>query len=94
MKKSAFIGLKFDDFLTEEGIYDDVQAAAIKNALSIQLRENMKRKKLTKTILARRMRTSRSAIDRLFSPDNYSVTLNTLARAASALGKKLSVRLT
>jgi antitoxin HicB len=87
------IGSKFDDFLKEEKLFEQVQAAAIKRVVVYQIAEEMKRNKLTKTEMANRMKTSRAALERLLDPDNASITLITLERAASALGKKLKVEL-
>jgi antitoxin HicB len=87
------IGSKFDNFLKEENILEQVQAAAIKRVLAHQIAEEMKRKKFTKTVMASRMKTSRAALERLLDPENASITLFTLERAASALGKKLKVEL-
>jgi antitoxin HicB len=87
------IGSKFDDFLKEENLFEEVQAAAVKRVIAYQITEEMKRNKLTKTEMASRMNTSRAALERLLDPDNASITLITLERAASALGKKLKVEL-
>jgi antitoxin HicB len=87
------IGSNFDDFLKEEKIYEQTQAAAIKRVVAYQIAEEMKNKKLTKTEMASRMKTSRAALERLLDPENASITLITLERAASVLGKKLSVQL-
>jgi len=87
------IGSKFDDFLKEDKLLEQVQTAAIKRVVAYQIAEEMKRKKLTKTEMASRMKTSRAALERLLDPDNTSITLITLERAASALGKKLKVEL-
>ena len=87
------IGNKFDDFLKEENLLEQVQAAAIKRVVASQIEQEMKSKKLTKTEMASRMKTSRAALERLLDPDNASITLFTLERAASALGKKLKVEL-
>ena len=87
------IGSNFDDFLKEEKTYEQTQAAAIKRVVAYQIAEEMKRKKLTKTEMASRMKTSRAALERLLDPENASITLITLERAASVLGKKLSVQL-
>ncbi len=87
------IGSKFDDFLKEENLFEQVQAAAVKRVIAYQIVEEMKNNKLTKTEMASRMRTSRAALERLLDPDNASITLITLERAASALGKKLKVEL-
>ena len=87
------IGSKFDDFLKEENLLEQVQAAAIKRVIAYQITEEMKKKKLTKTAMANRMKTSRAALERLLDPNNASITLFTLERAASVLGKKLTVQL-
>jgi DNA-binding Xre family transcriptional regulator len=87
------IGSNFDRFLKEEKIYEQVQAAAIKRVIAYQIAEEMKKKNLTKTEMASRMKTSRAALERLLDPENASITLITLERAASALGKKLTVQL-
>ncbi len=87
------VGSDFDDFLKEDGIYEQVQAVAIKRVIAYQIAEEMKKKKLSKTQMASRMKTSRAALERLLDPENASITLFTLERAASALGKKLSVQL-
>ena len=87
------IGSNFDDFLKEENLYEQVQAVAIKRIIAYQITEEMKKKKLSKTEMANRMKTSRAALERLLDPENASITLFTLERAASALGKKLTVQL-
>ena len=87
------VGSDFDDFLKEDGIYEKVQAVAIKRVIAYQIAEEMKKKKLSKTQMASRMKTSRAALERLLDPENASITLFTLERAASALGKKLKVQL-
>ena len=87
------IGSNFDDFLKEEKIYEQVQATAIKRVIAYQIAEEMKKKNLTKTEMASRMKTSRAALERLLDPENASITLITLERAASALGKKLTIQL-
>ncbi len=86
-------GSNFDDFLKEEKIYEQAQAAAIKRVVAYQIAEEMKKRKLTKTEMASRMKTSRAALERLLDPENASITLFTLERAASALGKRLTVQL-
>jgi antitoxin HicB len=91
--KNPHIGSSFDAFLKEEGIYEDVQTTAIKRVLASQLEEAMKKRKLTKVEMARRMRTSRVQLDRLLDPDNDSVTLATLRRAAAAVGREVRLEL-
>lgn len=87
------LGSNFDDFLKDEQLLEAVQAAAIKRVIAFQIAREMKRRKLTKSAMATRMNTSRAALERLLDPANPSVTLATLERAASALGKKLRVEL-
>ncbi len=90
---SKHIGSTFDDFLGEEGVLAEAEAIAVKRVIAYQLKELMREQKLTKTQLAKRMKTSRSALERLLDPDNPSVTLLTLERAAKALGKSIRVEL-
>ena len=87
------IGSNFDEFLRDEQLLDDVETTAIKRVIAFQIVQEMKRRKLTKMEMASRMKTSRAALERLLDPTNPSVTLSTLERAASALGKKLRVEL-
>ena len=87
------IGSSFDDFLEEEGLLAEVDAVAVKRVIAFQLKEKMKEQKLSKTQLAKRMGTSRSSLERLLDPDNTSVTLLTLERAAKALGKRIRIEL-
>ena len=87
------IGGNFDEFLRDEQLLDGVEATAIKRVIAFQIAQEMKRRKLTKLEMASRMKTSRAALERLLDPTNPSVTLSTLERAASALGKKLRVEL-
>lgn len=86
------IGSDFDDFLAEEGLLEETEAMAVKRVLAYQIAELMKSQSLSKAEMARRMQTSRAALDRLLDPDNRSVTLHTLDKAARSLGKR--VRLT
>lgn len=86
-----FIGSNFDDFLEEEGLLAEVEATAIKRVIAFQIGELMKEHSLSKAALAKRMKTSRSSINRLLDPKNESVTLRTLERAALVLGKKLQI---
>jgi antitoxin HicB len=88
------IGSDFDDFLREEGILDDAEAVATKRVIAFQIAQAMESAQISQSELARRMNTSRSAVERLLDPANPSVTLQTLERAASAVGKRLKVQLT
>src|SRR2546421_8409302 len=92
-KRTGGIGSSFDDFLKEDGIYEDATARAIKRVLARQLAELMRREEISKTELATRMKTSRAQLDRLLDPENESVTLGTLARAAQAVGRHLRMEL-
>ncbi len=87
-------GSSFDSFLQEEGIRDDVEAVAIKRVLAWQLEQAMNKQHITKQAMARELHTSRSQLDRLLDPRNVSVSLDTMARAAKALGKSLAIRIT
>jgi len=87
------IGSSFDDFLREEGTYEETNERAIKRILARQIQAAMDESKLTKTAMAARMKTSRQALDRLLDPANESVTLSTLARAAKAVGREIRVEL-
>lgn len=93
MRKKGRIGSSFDDFLKDDGLYEEVTARAIKRVIARQLDVLMRENHLTKSALARRMRTSRAQLDRLLDPDNESVTLGTLTRAAHAVGRKLRMEL-
>jgi len=87
------VGSSLDDFLVEDGIAAVVDAAAIKRVVALQIEEEMKRGHVSKAALARRMRTSRVAVDRLLDTASGAVTLSTLGRAATALGRRLKVEL-
>ncbi len=91
-KRFDHSGSSFDSFLEEEGIREEVEAVAIKRVLAWQLEQEMKRQQKTKQAMARQLRTSRSQLDRLLDPQNAAVTLDTMSRAARALGKRLIVR--
>ena len=92
-KKNPYIGSSLDDFLEEEGILEETRAAALKEVLAWQVQKEMKRAKINKVEMARRMHTSRAALDRLLDPSNTSVTLQTLCRAARAIGRDLRIEL-
>lgn len=93
VKERRNISADFTDFLREEDLLEDAQAVAVKRVIAWQLGQLMKRQALTKVELARRMNTSRAALDRLLDPENPSVTLHTLHSAAKAVGGKLKVSL-
>ena len=86
-------GSSFDDFLKEESMLDDLTAVALKRVISWQIAQEMKAQQLTKTELAKRMHTSRAALNRLLDENDSSLTLTTLISAAAALGKKVNPQL-
>ncbi len=86
-------GTDFDSFLEEEGLLAEAEAVAAKRALAHQFELAMKKNSLSKVSMAKKMHTSRSALDRLLDPMNSSVTLQTLERAAVVLGKKIKISL-
>ena len=90
MNKRAHRGGDFRDFLREQGI---LEARALKQAVSLQLGRLLKEWELTKAEMAARMKTSRAAVARLLDASNSSVTLNTLGKAARALGRKIKIEL-
>ena len=90
MINKEYLGSNFDDFL-EEDLLADVESRVIKRVIAFRVAELMKEYKLSKTEMAKKMDTSRSALDRLLDPNNESVTLYTLERAALVLGKRLQV---
>ena len=93
MKSNKHIGSSFESFLEEEGIFEEVNVAAIKSVIAHHLREHMSSNHITQTEMAKKLKTSRSGLQRLLDPENYSVTLLTLDRAASVLGKKINIHL-
>lgn len=86
-------GSSFDSWLQEEGMYEDVTAVAIKRVLARQIVAEMNKQRLSKAEMARRMETSRAALDRLLDPENDAVTLTTLSKAAHAIGRSLRMEL-
>jgi antitoxin HicB len=87
------VGSTFEDFLREQGTLEETTNRAIKRVLARQLRQLMAEQGLSKSEMARRMRTSRPALERLLDPDNDAVTLNTLQKAAKAVGRELRLEL-
>jgi DNA-binding Xre family transcriptional regulator len=82
-----------DDFLTEEGKREEFEAVAVKEVLAWQIEQAMKDKKLSRSGLAQRMKTSRSQVGRLLDPKDGNVTLQTLQRAAKIVGRSLRLEL-
>lgn len=87
------IGQSFDDFLSEQGRLEESTNQAVKRVIAFQLAAAMQEQQLTKSALAKRLKTSRSQLDRLLDPDNTHVTLDALTRAARALGRQLQLEL-
>lgn len=87
------IGSSFEDFLKKEGIADEVSSNTVKKLLAYQLLEKLEKENMTKSELAVRLSTSRSAVDRILDPNNKSITLTTLQKVAEVLGKKLKIEL-
>jgi predicted XRE-type DNA-binding protein len=92
-KKNPHIGSSLDDFLKEEGVLEETRAIALKESLAWQVEQAMKKARINKVEMARRMHTSRAALDRLLDPGNASVTLQTLCKAARAIGRELRIEL-
>ena len=93
MNSKKHIGSSFNGFLKEEGILEEVNVAAVKAVIAQNLRAYMKKNDITQIKMAEQLKTSRSGLYRLLDPDNYSITLLTLSRAASVLGKKVNINL-
>ena len=93
MSKRTHRGCDFRDFLKEQGILGEVEARALKQAMSLQISRLLEEKSVTKAEMAARMKTSRAAVDRLLDASNPSVTLNKLSKAARAVGRKLKIEL-
>lgn len=91
MKLEANMNSDFDEFLKDEGIYEETNDIAIKRVIAYQLEQEMKAQNITKTKMAELMNTSRAVVNRLLNPDNSSLTLHTLESATTALGKKLNI---
>lgn len=87
------LGSSLDDFLAEEGLLVEAEAVAAKRALAFQIERLMAEQQVSKAEMARRMNTSRAAIDRLLDPESDSATLTTLEKAAHALGRRLQIAL-
>ena len=93
MSKNPYIGSSFSEFLKEEGLYEDITAHAIKRVLAWQIEQAMKQQGITKVEMAKRMKTIRAQLDRLLDPNNDKVQLDTVQRAAVAVGRKLHMEL-
>lgn len=93
MMDQKHLGSPLDDFLAEEGILEQTSARAQKRALVWQIEQAMKKGDISKAEMARRMNTSRSHLDRLLDPDNDKIQLDTLHKAATAIGKNIRLEL-
>jgi len=91
--KNKNIGSDFDDFLEQDGMLQEVTAVAVKRVIAWQIEREMSAQKMTKTTMAKKMRTSRASINRLLDESDTSLTLTTLAGAAAALGQRIKLEL-
>ena len=91
--KNPNIGSDFDDFLAQEGMLEEVTAVAVKRVIAWQIEQEMSAQKITKTAMAKKMRTSRASLNRLLDENDTSLTLTTLAGAAAALGQRIKLEL-
>ena len=92
MKKES-VGSSFDSWLQEEGMYEEATSVAVKRVLARQICARMEEQQISKSAMAKRMHTSRAALDRLLDPENDAVTLHTLFKAATAVGRQIHVEL-
>jgi len=92
-KVNKHIGSTFDDFLKEEGIFEEAEVTALKRVLAFLLQKEMEDHDVSQTDMAKKLGTSRTGLKRILDPENYSITLLTLNKVASLLGKKLEIRL-
>ena len=86
------MGSSIDDFLKEEGIFEEAQAQAVKEVVAWQLAEAMQRKKISKNRMAALLKTSRTQVDRILDPKN-DITLGSLQRAAAMVGRRVTIEL-
>ena len=93
MVQKKHIGQGFDDFLQEEGIYEQVQLNALKKTLAHQIKTMMDERGIRKAEMASRMKTSRSSLERLLNEDSCNVTIATISKAAAVLGKRIELSL-
>ena len=91
-KKNKHMGSSVDDFLKEEGIFDETQAQAVKEVVAWQLAEAMKKNKISKARMATLLNTSSTQVDRLLDPKN-DITLSSLQRAAAIVGRRMTIQL-
>lgn len=91
--KNQHLGTNFDDFLAEEGLLDEIEATAIKRVIAYQIEQEMNKQGLTKVEMAQKMNISPSSMDYLLDPQNSSINLQMMIKAALTLGKKLRIEL-
>ena len=91
--KRKHLGSKFTDFLAGDGILEECRASAIKFKLAHELEKAMNQQNISKAEIAKRLRTSRTGVERLLDPENTSITLNTMAKVATLLGKRIEFAL-
>ncbi len=91
--RNKHLGTSFEAFLKDEGIHEEVTTHAIKRVLAWQITEAMKSQGISKSQMAKRMNTSRSQLERFLDPDNSKVLLETVQRAAAAIGKRVAISL-
>jgi len=91
--EKGYLGTSLENFLKEQGLYEDATEYAIKRVLAFQLEQEMKEKGINKIEMAKQLKTSRSQLDRLLDPDNENVSLAALSRAAKAVGRTLRLEL-
>jgi antitoxin HicB len=92
-KKNPHIGSTFESWLDEAGIREEATAAAVKATIAMQISEEMKKQHINKAQMAKLMETSRAQLDRLLDPNNGGATIETLMRAARAVGRELRLEL-
>ena len=90
---NKYSGSKFDDFLEEEGVFEEVSARAQKRLLALQINDIMEKANLNKIILAQKMKTDGTQLELLLDPEDTSITLETMNRLARAIGKQLRIEL-
>jgi antitoxin HicB len=93
MNKNPYVGSSLDDLLQEEGTLEEINLIAAKRVIAWQISKAMEEKKLNKAAMAKEMKTSRSSLDRLLDPNNSSVSLDTIERAARVVGKRIRFEL-
>lgn len=92
-ERKGHIGSSFEDFLKEEGVYEETTAVAVKRVLAWQIEQAMAKKRMSKNQMAKAMKTSRSQLDRILDPDNTRVQLDTVMKAARVLGREVRIEL-